>query len=98
MLVLEKITGFEWDEGNRHKSLKKHRVTPEEAEEAFFDRDKVIAEDVKHSESEARYILLGKTKTERLLYVVFTLRKKKIRVISARSINRREAGIYEKTA
>jgi uncharacterized DUF497 family protein len=96
MDALKIVEGFEWDEWNRHKSLKKHRVAYEEAEEAFFDERRVVVKDAKHSEKEDRYILLGKTKTGRLLYIVFTVRKKKVRVISARSINKREAGIYEK--
>lgn len=88
---------FVWDTGNIEKN-KKHNVTDTEAEEIFFDPKKVIARDVLHSQEEKRWILLGKTKKERLLYVVFTERQKKIRIISARDINKKEVPLYEKTA
>jgi len=51
--------------------------------------------DTSHSNKEKRYILLGKTKKERLLFLVFTIRKKKIRIISARDLNKNERKLYE---
>ncbi len=96
MYIFKDVEGFEWDEWNRHKSLEKHNVAAEEAEEVFFDENKVIAADAKHSDKEDRFILLGKTKKGRLLYIVFTLRKKRIRIISARSVNKKEVVLYEK--
>ncbi len=40
---------------------------------------------------------MGKTKQGRLLFVVYTIRNKKIRVISARDLNKkREIDLYEK--
>lgn len=85
---------FEWDHGNIGKNMK-HRVEDFESEEAFFDERKVLLRDSLHSEGEARFILLGKTKRERLLFVVFTKRGKRIRIISARNVNRRERPLYE---
>ncbi len=41
-------------------------------------------------------ILIGKTKKERLLYIVFTKRGKKLIIISARDINKKEKYLYEK--
>ena len=49
-----------------------------------------------HSADEERFILLGKTKKGRLLFLVFTKRAKKLRIISARSVNKKEARLYEK--
>ena len=43
-----------------------------------------------------RYIILGKTKENKILFTVFTIRNKGIRVISSRSINKRERKLYEK--
>ncbi|MBI5619454.1 BrnT family toxin [Candidatus Gottesmanbacteria bacterium] len=88
---------FEWDKGNIGKP-KQHNVEQREVEEAFFDKQTVIYSDVFHSREENRYILLGKTKSNRLLYIVFTYRKTKLRVISARDINKKEVCFYEKTA
>ena len=88
---------FEWDEGNIGKN-KKHDVEDKEAEEAFFDEGKVIYKDHLHSQVEERFIILGKTRKDRLLYVVLTKRANKIRIISARDINKKERYIYEKAA
>jgi uncharacterized protein len=88
---------FEWDEGNADKIYRKHKVKPFECEEVFFDENKVIFKDVLHSGQEERYVLLGKNKKERLLFLVFTIRQRKVRIISARDTNKKERGLYEKT-
>jgi len=86
---------FEWDRWNADKVRHKHNVEPLECEEAFFDESKGILKDVLHSNKKERYILLGKTTKKRLLFIVFTVRRGKIRIISARDINKRERGLYE---
>lgn len=88
---------FDWDEGNRDKP-KKHGVTIDEAEEVFFDDNKVVFSDWEHSAKEKRSTLLGKTRKERLLNITYTIRKKKIRIITARDSNKREVNLYEKAA
>ena len=88
---------FEWDKGNSAKN-RKHQVEDQESEEVFLDENKVIFKDVFHSKDEERFVLLGETRRERVLYVVFTVRKNKIRIVSARDINRKEIHLYEKTA
>lgn len=85
---------FEWDEGNRDKNLKKHRVTNQECEEVFFDPQKKTLSDPLHSGKEERFILIGQTKKQRLLFIVFTIRKQRVRIISARDLNKKEKGIY----
>src|SRR5260221_3238276 len=89
------IDGFEWDEGNI-SHIAHHKVTPEEAEEIFFDKQNVHKDDIKHSISEKRLIIIGKTEKGRLLYQVFTKRGKNIRVLSSRDINKKEVKLYEK--
>lgn len=96
MVTIKEPVEFVWDNGNKDKNRMKHRVTNEECEETFFDKEKRIYKDKLHSIDEDRFILLGKTKKRRLLYVVFTVRNKKIRIISARDVNRKERGLYEK--
>lgn len=98
MQIISKIAGFEWDKDNIDKNWKKHRVRSEETEEIFFDENKKIFRDVLHSGKESRYILIGKTKSDRLLFIVFTIRKNQIRVISARDLNKKEVHLYEKKA
>ncbi len=90
MKVFSNITGFEWDDGNSDKNLIKHRVSDEECEEVFFNDNKKLLKDILHSQDEDRYILLGEAGTGVKMFIVFTLRRSKIRVISARRLNKRE--------
>ena len=87
---------FEWDKGNSEKPPK-HGLTLTETEEAFFDENKVMFADWRHSGSEQRMTLLGKTKKGRLLNITYTIRAKKIRVITARPTNRKEAPLYKQS-
>ena len=96
MLKLGKHKSFEWDKWNIDKSYRKHGITPNEAEEAFLDEQAVIVQDIKHSQREERYILVGQTVGEKLLFIIFTMRDKKIRIISARKANQKERRIYVK--
>lgn len=91
-----KILGFQWDAGNIDKNWIKHQVTNEECEEIFFDPDKKILNNPLHSIHEKRLIILGRTKKHRLLFIVFTIRKQKIRIISARDLNKKERRLYGK--
>lgn len=95
MRVVKDALEFEWDEGNKEKP-KKHGLTLEETEEAFFDRNKVIFGDWRHSAAEQRITLLGRTKRGRLLNITYALRKNKVRVVTARPINKKEVKLYEK--
>lgn len=88
---------FEWDKGNAGKN-RKHGVEDSEAEEPFFDERKLLLRDLAHSTIEERFILLGKTKKERLLFVAFTRRGGMIRIISARDMRRDERPLYEEAA
>lgn len=93
---LENCVGFDWDEGNVSKNWERHRVTPEEAEDAFFHDPLVVRRYASHRAGERRYYALGQTAVGRRLFVVFTVRRNLIRVISARDMNRNEARVYEK--
>ncbi|MFH1540633.1 MAG: BrnT family toxin [Elusimicrobiota bacterium] len=77
-----------------NKIWKKHKVQFPEAEEVFFDINLIIHSDPTHSIVEERFVALGKTKTSRSLFVVFMERSGKIRIISARDMNKKERGIY----
>ena len=100
MIDLGQIVGFDWDDGNSRKNTKKHTVLESEAEQIFEDNGLVISSDLKHSQDEPRYHALGRTMTGRFLHVTFTLRdnETKIRVISARDMNRKERGAYGQKA
>ncbi|WP_456391761.1 BrnT family toxin [Nitratifractor sp.] len=94
-LELEKITGFEWDEGNILKNELKHGLFYKEIEEVFFNEPLLLTEDRKHSQKECRCFALGQTDAGKRVLVVFTLRDQKIRVISARPMSKKERRIYE---
>jgi len=89
---------FEWDKGNREKIWIKHTITIEECEEVFQDDNVFIQEDPIHSRAEERYILIGRNKRLRYLFIAFTLRNNCVRVISARNMHKKEVFFYEKKA
>ena len=95
MEVLSNLTGFDWDKGNRDKNWVKHKVSDAECEEILFNIPSVVFPDEGHSESEKRYYALGSTDMNRLLFLVFTVRRDRIRVISARDMTKKERKRYQ---
>ena len=100
-IILPDILTFEWDEGNSTKSWVKHKVSTNEQERAFFTKKKILIEDKKHSQFERRFLMYSETSEGRKLIIAFTIRttekQQKIRPISARPMNRKEARLYEET-
>ncbi|OGM14189.1 hypothetical protein A3D84_03765 [Candidatus Woesebacteria bacterium RIFCSPHIGHO2_02_FULL_42_20] len=94
-LGFSKIEGFEWDEGNL-EHINKHGVNFKECEQVFVNRLILIKKDKKHSVNESRFRALGYTNNGRNLFIAFTVRAKKIRVISARDQNRKEKFVLKK--
>lgn len=94
MKKLLDLEGFDWDEANLAKNWEKHRVTPWECEQVFFNVPLVVADDLAHSTVEPRYYVLGETDAERRLFIVFTIRNRRIRVISARDMSPKERRTY----
>ncbi len=95
MKVWQQPTQFDWDDGNSAKN-RSHGLEISEIEEAFLSERKLLAVDYKHNQAESRYILLACNRQSRWLYVVFTMRQDKIRVISARYMHQKEVDRYEK--
>ena len=91
---LPEFEGFDWDQGNVEKNWLTHQVTPQECEQLFFNRPMIAADEPKHSRVEKRFFVLGQTDEDRPLFIAFTVRKKRIRVISARDMNRKERKVY----
>jgi uncharacterized protein len=90
--------GFQWDAANADKNWHSHQVSIMEAEQAFLNRPVVLTIAPFRDESEARFALLGVTNSGRPLFVIFTPRGDRIRVISARPMSRRERSIYDEEA
>ena len=87
--------GFDWDEGNSDKSRRKHGISIEECEQVFSNTPILFLDDLKHSADEERYIAMGQTDAGKKLFVVFTLRTGKVRVISSRAMDKKERRFYE---
>jgi|SRR3989338_5238517 len=90
------LAGFDWNKANKQKNLVKHKVHYKECEEAFINKPAPVYPDPNHSKTEKRYFILSQTKQGRKLFISFTLRKNKIRVISARPMSQKERKVYVK--
>ena len=93
-ITIPEFTGFDWNKGNISKNRTAHNVTFQEAEQVFFNTPLIVADDLKHSETEKRYVALGQTDEKTYIFIVFTMRKQLLRVISARDMNRKERKVY----
>lgn len=96
-LVFQHEFLFEWDDGNSSKSLVKHGIECDLVESVFRDPSLlVLGEQIQPYVSEARYGIIGKAHDGSILFICFTIRKKKIRPISSRVVNQKERGLYGK--
>ena len=84
---------FEWDTEKAKSNFRKHGVSFEEAALAFFDENAVELFDETNSNDEIRYQLIGIFDV-RLIFVAYTARNEKIRIISARKANAKQIKIY----
>ncbi|OGM29032.1 hypothetical protein A2962_04545 [Candidatus Woesebacteria bacterium RIFCSPLOWO2_01_FULL_39_61] len=96
MAKLPTPLAFDWDKGNIEKNWINHKVHYKETEEVFLNRPLMIFPDIKHSILEKRFQALGVTDNKRELSIFFTIRNKKIRIISARNQNKKEKQRYAK--
>ena len=92
---IPEFEGFDWSGGNAEKNWKRHRVTPLEAEQVFFNTPLLCGADPKHSQGECRFFVLGQTEEGRELFIAFTLRGRRLRVVSARDMSRKERRVYK---
>jgi uncharacterized DUF497 family protein len=83
-----------WDPDKAKVNLKKHGVRFADAETVLFDPNALTREDME-TEGEQRFVTVGMDALGRILIVVYTYRGEDIRLISARSANRRERMQYE---
>ena len=92
--MINKISGFQWDKGNKAK-CQKHGVSLATVE-GIFSAGVIILPDVGHSLNEKRYRAIGKDDDRRSVFVVFTIRDDEICPISARYMHQKEVESYEK--
>ena len=86
----------EWDEAKNRLNRKRHGVSFEEAQTAFFDENARLTDDPDHSDDEDRFVLLGLSARLRLLVVNHSYRQpdETIRIISARRADPSERREY----
>ena len=84
---------FEWDEEKAAVNLKKHGVDFRDAVRVFLDPFRIEFYDAAHSIDEDRYNTIGKVRE--VLFVVYTERGPKARIISARKATPTERRIYD---
>lgn len=83
---------FEWDEDKNLTNIKKHGISFDVAKFVFNDDNAIEIYDELHSIDEDRYIIIGIV--NEVLYVVYTVRNERIRIISARVANETERRLY----
>jgi len=86
---------FEWHEQKAMNNLVKHGVSFEEAESVFADVFGLEEVDVKHSDTEVRWMLIGLSSLQRVLVTIYTERNSKVRLISSRKANAKERKAYQ---
>ena len=84
---------FEWHPGEAEANLRKHGIAFEAARRVFKDGFAIETPDADLPYGEARFVITGMV-DGRLLRVVFTERKGRIRIISARKATRHEQREY----
>ena len=84
---------FDWDPAKDEENQRKHGVSFREAQLAFLDPRRVIADDLAHSMDERRFYCFGWV-VNRVMTVRFIVREGTVRIIGA-GYWRRGRGIYE---
>ena len=92
------MLSFEWDTNKNRKNIKIHGISFDEASTVFKDTLSLTIYDPLHSDEEDRQIIIGNACKNRLLVIVHTERKGKIRIISARKTTKKERKQYEENA
>lgn len=87
---------FEWDADKAQSNQSKHGVSFEDAVTVFGDPGAITIFDDDHSESEDRFVDIGRAETGDILVVVYSERDERIRLISSRKATAREREQYER--
>jgi uncharacterized DUF497 family protein len=89
---------FEWDRRKDSANRQKHGIGFLEATTVFGDPLSITISDPDHSGDEERYVIIGLSSERSLLVVVHTIRRERVRLISARGATRHEKRKYEETS
>ena len=82
---------FDWDAANL-KHIAKHDIAREEAEDAV--RIEPLEVDVQEHLGEQRVLCFGRTRSGRLLTILYTERRGKVRVVTAYEMTQQQERMY----
>lgn len=85
----------DWDPRKADANIAKHGVSFQEAASVFLDPLAVTSDDPDHSFEEDRFVTIGFSRYDRLLFVAHAERDETMWIISARETTRRERRVYE---
>ena len=86
---------FEWDKNKNNSNTDKHKIDFDFASKVFGDDQRIEWEDKRKDYSEKRFVTIGKI-INTFVTVVYTMRGKIIRIISARKAKKQERDLYNK--
>jgi uncharacterized DUF497 family protein len=84
---------YEWDPAKAQSNLRKHGIPFHKACQVFKDAGRLEQLDVSSDHDEERWDVLGRV-DQTILFVVYTQRDQRIRLISARRATRNEQRSY----
>jgi len=88
---------YEWDPKKAKANQRKHGVSFDEAASVFLDPLAVTFPDPDHSGEEFREITIGRSASQRVVFLSHPRRGDRTRLISARKATRRERKQYEES-
>lgn len=84
---------FEWDENKNSSNKEKHGIDFNDAKNVFKDENRKITSDIRKNYGENRWKIIGKIYGT-IISVIYTMRNKAVRIISARKSSRKEREEY----
>ena len=85
---------FEYHDEKAKINLIKHKVSFGEAKSVFYDINGIEFFDTEHSDAEDRFIYIGYSSMQRVLFVSFTIRDNVYRIISSKKLTKAEIKYY----
>lgn len=86
---------FDWDKEKARTNLRNHKVSFQEAATVFKNPLSETFDDPDHSIEEQRFIIIGHSDNDKLLFVSHTDDGETVRIISAREVTSAERKQYE---
>jgi uncharacterized DUF497 family protein len=87
---------FEWNGAKAKANFRRHGVSFDLAKAVFSDPFAVERLDEREEHGEERFVIIGAAEGEALLFVAYTEREERIRIISARRATQNEQDDYSR--